>query len=108
MTTSPQSCGPQQSELPSRTRIIAAISARPHETCPPPNQYQDMTPSQKLATAWNIIQNVRADLDKDDYERTNIILQVLDEILLNIHPCVTDEPVPLPYTHCWNCCGNDR
>jgi len=67
-----------------------------------------MTPSQKLATAWNIIQNVRADLDKEDYERTNIVLQVLDEILLNIHPCVTDEPVPLPYTHCWNCCGNDR
>lgn len=65
-----------------------------------------MTPTQKLAMCWNMIQDIRQDLTKENYEKTNIILQQLDEILLDMTPRPTDEPVPLPYEPCGNCCDD--
>lgn len=106
MTTSPQSSEPQPSELPSRTRLIAAISARPKPVGRSCHEYQSMTLTQKLAMCWNMIQNIRQDLNRENYEKTNIILQQLDEILLDLSPCLTDEPVPLPYTKCGDCCDD--
>lgn len=62
------------------------------------SEYTDFTPEQMLKAAWNMISNARTDLPQPLYNRTTIILQELDAVLVRVqnNPPTPVEPLPIP------------
>lgn len=59
-----------------------------------------MTPFQRLSLAWNEVMNVRADLNRTDFDATTKILADMDALLFRLQPQAGNDPVPLYTSLC--------
>lgn len=69
------------------------------------DNYTDLSPYQRLGSAWNEIRNATEDVPEAIATRLEAILAAIDTVLLDLHPAGRIEPIPLCASGCRHCGG---
>lgn len=69
------------------------------------SDYTDLSPYQRVGSAWNEISNAQQDIPPQFHGRVTAILGLMDLLLLDLHPSQTIEPIPLCADSCRHCGG---
>lgn len=89
-----------------RQKLVAVIRARPEPPAVETN-YSDLSPYQRIGSAWNEISNAKQDVPNALRPLLDDILLGMDAVLLQLHPEGTIEPIPLCGSWCRHC-GSDH
>lgn len=64
-----------------------------------------LDPQLMIAHAWNVIQNVKAQLPKESYDLVTSALRILDAVLFTLEPGPATMSIPMLEAPC-QFCGN--